>query len=62
VEEAYFGTDGKPCPNKDGVARLTTKYDERGKSEKTTYYDVNGKAIDARKIGAPLPRAPLPKD
>jgi hypothetical protein len=46
IEESYFGTDGKPCLNKDGFAKLTMEYSEKGECVEVIYYDEKGNIIE----------------
>ena len=40
---SYFGTDGKPCLIKAGIAGWTSAYDERGNNKGMSYFDTEGK-------------------
>ena len=50
-EEAYFGVDGKPCLCKDGYAKQTWKYDEKGNEIQIVFFDLNDKPIISKDIG-----------
>jgi hypothetical protein len=53
VENAYYGTDGKPILAKDaGAARVTSVYDARGNFMESAYFGVDGKPLLAKDIGA----------
>ena len=39
---AYFDEAGQPTRHKDGYARLTRKYDERGQLIEAAYFDNAG--------------------
>jgi hypothetical protein len=45
IEQAYFGINGKPCQNYQGVAWWTATYTEKGEIIGRMYYDINGKPI-----------------
>ena len=40
---SYFGTDGKPCLNKDGYAGWKATFDERGNQTSKSYFGTDGK-------------------
>ncbi|MBQ3121130.1 MAG: hypothetical protein IJC08_00810, partial [Bacteroidaceae bacterium] len=40
-ERIFIGIDGKPCLHKDGYAKFTYKYDDRGNITETACYDQN---------------------
>ena len=42
VETAFFSVDDKPCLHKDGYAKVTVKYDERGNCEEQSYFGAEG--------------------
>jgi hypothetical protein len=42
-ELAYFGRDGKPALNNNGVARLAARYDERGNQTEMAHFGLDGK-------------------
>ena len=43
IETAYFDEQGRPTRHKDGYARLTKQYDERGNQIEEAYFDEAGK-------------------
>jgi hypothetical protein len=44
VENAYYGTDGKPVLRRDwGIARVTNSYDARGYRVEQAYLGTDGK-------------------
>ena len=43
IEAAYFGIDGKPCLHKDGYAKFTSQYDERGNCIEDALFGIDGK-------------------
>ena len=42
MEEAYFGTDGKPVRDKKGYAKLTHRYDAQGGLIEEAYFGPDG--------------------
>jgi len=42
IEQCYFDAAGNPCLHKDGNAKLTRKYDDRGNLIEECYYDAVG--------------------
>ena len=45
TSESYFGTDGKPCLNKDGFAGWKATFDERGNETSRSYFDERGRPL-----------------
>ena len=43
TEVAYFDEPGRPTRHKDGYARFTAKYDERGNQIEEAYFDEHGR-------------------
>ena len=43
VEESYFGVDGRPVLEKNGVAHVMMGYDDRGFRSEGAFFEVDGK-------------------
>ena len=45
VEEAYFGSDGKPTLQKNGYHKFTALYNERGNRIEERYFGLDNQPI-----------------
>jgi uncharacterized protein YkuJ len=52
VEEAYFDVDGNPILHKDGYARWTARFDERGNRVEQAHFDADDHAVMVDGVGA----------
>ena len=55
---SYFGTDGKPCLNKDGYAGWKATFDERGNQTSESYFGTDGKPCLCKDGYAEMRRPP----
>ncbi|MGO8747403.1 MAG: hypothetical protein ACLQNE_15575, partial [Thermoguttaceae bacterium] len=48
---SYFGTDGKPCRNVNGIAAWKATFDERARQTSLSFFGLQGEPIIAPKLG-----------
>ena len=49
--ECFFGSDGKPCLDKNGYAAWTATYDERGNRTSMSCFGIQGEPVIAPTLG-----------